>query len=55
MKYIKGEDNVADGLSRQATVAAYIIEPKYTESQKIQILSEYHLKSGHGSISNMEF
>lgn len=50
--YIKKENNVADGLSRQSVRSILDLS---REGTKIEILNEYHVESGHGSISTIHF
>lgn len=52
-KYIKGENNPADGLSRQPNIC--LLDLQLTQNEKIQILSDYHKTSGHGSAHTMKF
>lgn len=63
IQYIKGEDNFADGLSRQgnlATIRETIPKTKsnHDEISKIErkkIIQEYHYLSGHASSKTMKF
>lgn len=59
-EYIKGENNAADCLSRPCNVLN--IKNSHSNKLKIQepatkceIIREYHLKTGHGSINNLNF
>lgn len=57
-KYIKGEFNIADGLSRQFEINTFKANQIVVISDPIikeRILKEYHLLSGHGTIQNMKF
>lgn len=57
--YIKGEHNIADGFSRPPYIMVRnlqkieIKEP--SRSQCERILSNYHLKTGHGGVNTMEY
>lgn len=56
-KYIKGEDNAADGLSRPERDGEIVrsIKDESTLEIKGEILKEYHEISRHGSINTIEF
>lgn len=53
IEYLKGESNVADYLSRCFLVRSE--ERTYTDEEIKNILTDYHLNSGHGSINTMKF
>jgi hypothetical protein len=57
-RYIKGEDNAADGLSRpieRIVNTITNIQDEFEPETKRRILLAYHLQLGHGSINNMKF
>ncbi|KAF9760642.1 hypothetical protein NGRA_3068 [Nosema granulosis] len=55
LEYIKGEDNVADGLSRINTLQpARKPFVEIHEDDKRRTMEQYHLALGHGSINNMK-
>lgn len=51
--YIKGEENYADGLSRQLCINSVSTIKPLTHEQKIEILTSYHKTTGHGGVNNM--
>lgn len=59
--YIKGEENKADGLSRYVNSCCTSQKTKdkritiHKNDEKNLIISEYHIKTGHGSPNNMKF
>ncbi|KAF9761553.1 Retrovirus-related Pol polyprotein from transposon 17.6 [Nosema granulosis] len=57
VEYIKGETNIADGLSRIPTIN--VLRKTTTEArdtkQREEILHEYHKLLGHGAAGNMNF
>lgn len=57
LQYIKGEENVADGLSRikPSPTIANISSEELHASDKDKILKEYHISTGHGSSNTMKF
>lgn len=55
IQYIKGDDNVADCLSRIGQIANIKSEQPFNQQQISEILKEYHFKSGHGSAATMKF
>ncbi|KAM0678913.1 hypothetical protein COBT_004206, partial [Conglomerata obtusa] len=60
VKYIKGDSNAADGLSRNVNAinlqsnGSYQQRP-FTDTEKINVLKNIHLESGHGSFCTMKF
>lgn len=54
VKYIKGDLNIADGLSRQYGVNTVNIK-ELSKDQKNKILADYHIQTGHGSCQNLLF
>ncbi|KAF9760594.1 Retrovirus-related Pol polyprotein from transposon [Nosema granulosis] len=57
VEYIKGENNVADALSRIPAVNEIRLRTTEVKNQKDrnEILKQYHLASGHGSSNTMNF
>ncbi|MGL5690887.1 MAG: RNase H-like domain-containing protein, partial [Bacteroidales bacterium] len=55
VKYIKGEDNYADGISRQPSLNPIKSSREFSQAEKSEIMLEYHLNSGHGSKGTMIF
>ena len=57
VKYIKGEGNITDGLSRPSETSKSVsrIREEFNNDEKYKIFNEYHLKLGHGSKNSMEF
>lgn len=55
--YIKGETNVADGLSRpiEEKVGISVLQEVDNPQDRKQILEEYHKITGHGSSNTMKF
>jgi hypothetical protein len=56
-KYIRGEENAADGLSRYSETDSKLlssIEIAKDDAKK-EIIQFYHLLLGHGSVNNMKF
>ena len=57
-EYIKGESNIADGLSRpimKKEININTIKKEYSQEEKQEILKHYHIESGHGSKECMIF
>jgi hypothetical protein len=54
-EYIKGEKNVADGLSRQGGIIVANISERPNSQERQNIISQYHLLSGHGSSNTLKF
>ncbi|KAI5151484.1 hypothetical protein ENBRE01_2170 [Enteropsectra breve] len=52
IQYIQGEANGADGLSRIRRVET---KKNYSREETLEIMKEYHMKSGHGSAKTMQF
>lgn len=60
LEYVKGESNIADGLSRYVCTSNLLgfKHSKYTpqdDLEKNNIIREYHRDSGHGSRENLKF
>lgn len=60
VKYIRGECNIADSLTRSLSVLNIAQNPRLVKSitdtyVKKDIIREYHIATGHGSNSNMNF
>ena len=57
VKYIKGEDNGADALSRYSDEGpkVNVTQALRTSEQKYKILEDLHIKLGHGSKNAMKF
>jgi hypothetical protein len=57
VRYIKGETNIADGLSRpileKTKINATTVQ-EFTEENKKEILKTYHIETGHGSSNTMK-
>jgi hypothetical protein len=51
-RYIRGESNPADGLSRSENIINVL---NFDDKSKKEILEEYHTTLGHGSPQNMKF
>ncbi|KAF9761100.1 Retrovirus-related Pol polyprotein from transposon [Nosema granulosis] len=52
LEYIKGENNAADGYSRICHIKKSV--QSFSETEKFNIIEEYHRALGHGSPNNMK-